>query len=70
MDTPSGKVFSVPDQRINKWLGFHCHHQLLGGALLLNLLETSTKKDSERVKGRAREREGGINITQIFREGD
>lgn len=41
--------FSVLDRRINKWLGLHCHHWLLGGVLLLNLLEASTKKESERV---------------------
>lgn len=55
--------FSVSDRRINKWLGLHCHHWLLGGVLLLNLLET--KKESERVKAQLeRESERGINITQ------
>lgn len=59
----TGTGFSVSDRRINKWLGLHCHHWLLGGVLLLNLLET--KKESERVKAQLeRESERGINITQ------
>lgn len=63
----TGTGFSVSDRRINKWLGLHCHHWLLGGVLLLNLLET--KKESERVKAQLeRERERDKYNTKNFRD--